>query len=534
MELNEENPVSNYFRDFVKGNMAKLRQFIAAMPKGADLHHHLTGAAYAETLFSIACENNLYVNLETGKLYSSIPANVEIVQLSSNMDNFHSVRMSLIDKWSVRNYHPYKYPLGADEYFFSLFGDFGAATNEEYLPEIVHQLKVRAKEENVQYIETMGIRPKVPEFAYLDKADYDRYTEKLTDFCLHYNDNPEGNEKKIFDCLNEVLIKFIGNKDLDEAVNSYIVKCIKILTHESLKTNSLKIKKVIRKFDTVNVADNDDDVMMRLQGYADRNKTPLDVFCQLYIVHRAMLLQKNIPGWKWDIIVGCNLVSAENSENSMLYYKAHMIMFKVLKEKLFKDNQSPNVSLHAGELTMGLIPPEHLTYHVTDAVEIAGAKRIGHGVDIAFEHLHKKNGDVNIYGNVLEKMKADTAQELKLGNGVPVEINLTSNEFILGVKDDAHPFKIYKDSGIPIIISTDDPGILRTSLTEEYTLAAYRYDLSYEDLKQIVYNSVQYSFLSDDEKYGNPTTGICGLKAKVDQKFDDFENYIKSIIPKMP
>ena len=174
MELNEENPVSNYFRDFVKGNMAKLRQFIAAMPKGADLHHHLTGAAYAETLFSIACENNLYVNLETGKLYSSIPANVEIVQLSSNMDNFHSVRMSLIDKWSVRNYHPYKYPLGADEYFFSLFGDFGAATNEEYLPEIVHQLKVRAKEENVQYIETMGIRPKVPEFAYLDKADYDR------------------------------------------------------------------------------------------------------------------------------------------------------------------------------------------------------------------------------------------------------------------------------------------------------------------------------------------------------------------------
>ena len=526
MELNEENPVSNYFRDFVKGNMAKLRQFIAAMPKGADLHHHLTGAAYAETLFSIACENNLYVNLETGKLYSSIPANVEIIQLSSNMDNFHSVRMSLIDKWSVRNYHPYKYPLGADEYFFSLFGDFGAATNEEYLPEIVHQLKVRAKEENVQYIETMGIRPKVPEFAYLDKTDYDSYTGQLTNLCLHYNDNPEGNKIEILNLLNVVLNKFNDNKSLDDDINNYVDKCRDILNHNSSKTNSLREKNIVRKFDTVRVADNDDDVMMKLQGYADRNKTPLDVFCQLYIVHKAM---EKAP----DSIVGCNLVSAENSENSMLYYKAHMIMFKVLKEKLFKDNQSPNVSLHAGELTMGLIPPEHLTYHVKDAVRIAGAKRIGHGVDIAFEHYHKGEEKEVIPEIKEERTYADILDEMRKKN-IAIEINLTSNEFILGVKDDAHPFKIYKDSGIPIIISTDDPGILRTSLTEEYTLAAYRYDLSYEDLKQIVYNSVQYSFLSDDEKYGNPTTGICGLKAKVDQKFDDFENYIKSIIPKMP
>ena len=531
MELNEENPVSNYFRDFVKGNMAKLRQFIAAMPKGADLHHHLTGAAYAETLFSIACAKNLYVNLKTGKLYPSKPADIETVKLAADMDDIHSVRMSLIDKWSVRNYHPYKYPLGADEYFFSLFGDFGAATNEEYLPEIVHQLKVRAKEENVQYIETMGIRPKVPEFAYLNKTDYDSYTGQLTNLCLHYNDNPEGNKIEILNLLNVVLNKFNDNKSLDDDINNYVDKCRDILNHNSSKTNSLREKNIVRKFDTVRVADNDDDVMMKLQGYADRNKTPLDVFCQLYIVHKAM---EKAP----DSIVGCNLVSAENSENSMLYYKAHMIMFEALKAKFTKIDDkgvvtTPNTALHAGELTMGLIPPEHLTYHVKDAVRIAGAKRIGHGVDIAFEHYHKGEEKEVIPEIKEERTYADILDEMRKKN-IAVEINLTSNEFILGVKDDAHPFKIYKDSGIPIIISTDDPGILRTSLTEEYTLAAYRYDLSYEDLKQIVYNSVHYSFLSDDEKYGNPTMGICGLKAKVDQKFDDFENYIKSIIPKMP
>ena len=511
MELKDVNSVSDYF-EYVKPNMAKLRQFIAAMPKGADLHHHLTGAAYAETLFTIACEHNLFANLKTGKLYPSKPAEVETVKLAANMDEIHSVRMSLIDKWSVRNYQPYKYPLGADEYFFSLFGDFSAATNEEYLPEIVHQLKVRAKEENVQYIETMGIRPKVPNLAYLEKEDYDKYTEQLTKLCQDYNKDPINNEKEMIECLENVLKKINSNKNFKGAVDDYIGKCKKILGYDTLKMNSLKIKNVIRKFDTVNVADNDDDVMMKLQGYADRNKPPLDVFCQLYIVHKAM---QNASG----LIVGCNLVSAENSENSMLYYKAHMIMFKVLKD-VFKDKASCNVSLHAGELTMGLIPPEHLTYHVKDAVRIAGANRIGHGVDIAFEHYHDedlpKSVDDPHYVNILDEMRQ---------KNIAIEINLSSNEFILGVKDDAHPFKLYKDSGVPIIISTDDPGILRTSLTEEYTLAAYRYDLSYEDLTQIVDNSIYYSFLSAAEKKNEYN--------KLKDKFTKFEDYITDLYKKM-
>jgi adenosine deaminase len=140
------------------------------------------------------------------------------------------------------------------------------------------------------------------------------------------------------------------------------------------------------------------------------------------------------------------------------------------------------VALHAGELTMGLVPPEQLTYHITDAVNIAQAKRIGHGVDIVFEHNSAE---------LLEYMKQ---------NKIAIEINLTSNEFILGVKGDSHPFTIYKDSGVPMVISTDDPGILRTSITEEYALAAYRYDLTYDDIKKFVDNSITYSFLNDEDK----------------------------------
>ncbi|MCM1226508.1 MAG: hypothetical protein NC320_03660 [Clostridium sp.] len=222
------------------------------------------------------------------------------------------------------------------------------------------------------------------------------------------------------------------------------------------------------RFDTVKVDNND--VMIKYQGYASRDKAPMSVLCQLYIVFKAMTI---IP----DILVGCNIVAAENSEKSMQYYKAHMHMFKV-----FHEIYNAKTAIHAGELTMGLIPPEHLTHHITDAVRIAKADRIGHGVDIVFEHN-----------------SAELLQEMKERN-IAIEINLTSNEFILGVKGDSHPFMLYKSSSVPIVISTDDPGILRTSLTEEYTIAVYRYNLSYDDLKEIVKNSITYSFLNDTNK----------------------------------
>lgn len=83
---------------------------------------------------------------------------------------------------------------------------------------------------------------------------------------------------------------------------------------------------------------------------------------------------------------------------------------------------------------------------------------------------------------------------------VPVEINLTSNEFILGVKDSEHPVALYYKAGVPVILCTDDPGILRISLTEQYTLAVLRYGFSYEEIKSFVLNSITYAFLVDDDK----------------------------------
>ncbi len=88
-----------------------------------------------------------------------------------------------------------------------------------------------------------------------------------------------------------------------------------------------------------------------------------------------------------------------------------------------------------------------------------------------------------------------------------IEINFTSNKVILGTDKTTHPFPTYLAYNVPVVISTDDEGILRTNLTEEYVIAARDYNLNYQTLKKISRNSLEYSFISgeslwiDNDKY---------------------------------
>ena len=48
---------------------------------------------------------------------------------------------------------------------------------------------------------------------------------------------------------------------------------------------------------------------------------------------------------------------------------------------------------------------------------------------------------------------------------VMVEINLSSNEGILGVKGASHPFPLYRAAHVPVALSTDDEGVSRIDIT---------------------------------------------------------------------
>lgn len=468
---NTPTNVQEYFES-IKGNHAALRQFFTAMPKGGDVHNHLTGSAYAETYFELAAKKGMYVDMETGKLYKEKPEGIKTIQLSTEMDDLHNHRMTLIDKWSIRNFQPYKYPLGPDEYFFGKFGLLSALTSDiDDLAYLMHELKVRADREHLQYLEVMGISPNVPKDCFLGD-DYERYDKEIKGYVKAEN------IIQIEQLLSDIFTIFENNTEAAEYVDAYI---------ESIQQLDKKSNKEYHE------------VQCRYQGYASRSGEPLKVFAQLYVVHKGCTKDSD------KLLVGCNIVAAENGEKSMLYYRLHMEMFNLLATN-FPD---VSTSLHAGELTLGLVRPEHLKYHITQAVNYGRADRIGHGVDIPFESWDIFDKEVSS-SDILWVMK---------DKDIPVEINLTSNEFILGVKESEHPIMLYHKAGIPIIITTDDPGILRTSLIEQYTIAALRYGFSYEEIKQFVFNSIIYSFFPEEGNFSKQQQ-----LDKLNRRFGYFEN----------
>lgn len=183
-------------------------------------------------------------------------------------------------------------------------------------------------------------------------------------------------------------------------------------------------------------------------------------------------------------IVGINLVQAEDGLISLRDYRKHMQIIAFL-HKLYPD---VHIALHAGELSPDAVMPNDLRFHIYDAVYTGHAERIGHGVDIAYED------------------KAEELLKFMAAKPVPVEINLTSNQIILNVSGKKHPLRYYLAHDVPVVLSTDDEGVLRTDLTRQYVEAVYLHGLNYDDIKTINRNALTYSFLpgvsiwADDKK----------------------------------
>jgi adenosine deaminase len=157
----------------------------------------------------------------------------------------------------------------------------------------------------------------------------------------------------------------------------------------------------------------------------------------------------------------------------------------------------PNVhiTLHAGELTQGLVSPEGLRFHIRQAVELGHAERIGHGVDVMYE---------DDAPGLLREMAE---------RHVMVEINLSSNEGILGVSGDQHPFQSYRLAHVPVALSTDDEGVSRIDITHEYVRAAEDYHLTYTDLKTLARTGMEHCFLPGASLWSSPDTFTATVNA---------------------
>ncbi len=206
---------------------------------------------------------------------------------------------------------------------------------------------------------------------------------------------------------------------------------------------------------------------------------PEQVFAQTLLGFETIqaTMDAHEPGF-----VGINFVQPEDGFVSMRDYTLQMKMLDYLHSIYPK----VHISLHAGELAPGLVPPEGLRFHIRQAVELGHAERIGHGVDVMYED--------------------DTPGLLKelAQKHVMIEINLSSNEGILGIEGDDHPFPLYRAAHVPVALSTDDEGVSRIEITHEYVRAALDYHLTYHDLKQIARTGLEHSFLPGESLWAAP------------------------------
>lgn len=65
---------------------------------------------------------------------------------------------------------------------------------------------------------------------------------------------------------------------------------------------------------------------------------------------------------------------------------------------------------------------------------------------------------------------------------------------------DNHPLKKMLDLGLKVTVNSDDPAYFGGYVTENYLACVEALDLSLEEVKQLVRNSFEYSFLSDEMK----------------------------------
>lgn len=454
--------VERYFEN-IRTNTAALTAFFSQMPKGGDLHNHYSGSVYAETYIDYVVDRNYYINTTTLAVDSIKPKSdpldewVRFSQLKTQ-NQLAEYKQKLVQKWSVKDYNGVSYP--SDLQFFETFSGFGIANNNNTRLEVgLLELKQRALKENVSYIETMFTGFPCPAMKTIDG--------NFNNLLLAAQQNRD--ETKTRQLLDD-LYKQIKEKD--------VTACALKFNNEVLEPMHKRLKI------------DDESFTMRYQNYVARVVPPADLFKNLVLSFES--------ADRSPLIVGVNIVAPENNEVSMRDYWLHMQMFRYCHSKY------PNVkmAMHAGELALGMVKPEEMTWHINEAVRVAGANRIGHGVDMPYEH--------KCFDLLKTMAKTKTA----------IEINLYSNEFILKVKEDEHPFNLYKEYNVPIVICTDDAGVLRSNLTRQYVLLAKRYkNVSYEDIKKYVYNSIDYSFIEEDaikEK----------LKADLDTRFRKFEKTI--------
>jgi hypothetical protein len=419
----DEARTAAYFAT-VRSQPPLLLAFLAAMPKGGDLHNHLSGAIYAESYLRWAAEDGLCIATASASLaIVGGPCDAGAHPPAADALRSSTLVNQLIDAMSMRHWDP---SLNGHDHFFATFARFGPSSTRT--GDMLAEVAARAAAEHVSYLELM-----------------------LTP------DGGAGGARGVAVGWNADLAKLradlLGTGFRDAVVGP---------ARDRLDQAEARERELLKCGGAP--ADAGCRVTLRYIYQVARASTAPSVFGQMLAGFEIASVDPRV--------VSLNLVQPEDDPVAVRDFSLQMQMLDYLH------SQYPGVkiTLHAGELTEGLVPPETLRFHMRDSVRLGHASRLGHGAGVMYED------------NPLALLRELAAKK------VLVEIALTSNDLILGVKGSRHPLRTYLKYGVPVALVTDDAGVSRSTMTLEYRKAVEEQGVDYRTLKRMARNSIEFCF----------------------------------------
>ncbi|MBX2848343.1 MAG: hypothetical protein KTR16_08485 [Acidiferrobacterales bacterium] len=405
----KDDSAFNWFEKFkTTATDEELYRFLYAMPKGGDLHNHMSGSALIEWFYELALEQeaNGYIYYTRVKFENCKPLDSErstllLINLQeSNYQNLDSCEKSEYKRlqdlnnsekmaWlnSLRLDKPNE---GREEFFQKHWQRMNDIYSNPYISaeNLVKNMQAFANE-GLIYME-----PQIGVFGY-QKPDGSYYEpEEVADLYRQRLQQKDAKDTGVTVRLQLSLLRYLPNAE--------------------------EILEVLYKF-----------------------------------IHENT-----------DLFVAVNMVGREDND------KGYPLRFLETLRGLRKQYHSVKLSIHAGEV-------DEPNYHVRDTL-LLGADRIGHGVNLI----------------------TDPETMLLMRHGpYMVEINLISNLLLEYIEDySQHPFPEYLRTGIPVALSTDDRGMWDSNMTDEFFVAVKEFNLSWDEVTRLSYNSLFYSFAPEDIK----------------------------------
>ena len=427
-----------------RANPLDLRAFLYRMPKGADLHVHFPGAVYAETFIKDAAADGLCVDIASDVL--SKPRIPDTSLAAACAEGQLPVSRAFDDK--------HLYDALIDAFSMRSFVPTTGVTGHDHFFDSFDKFGAETLNSSHlgEWADEIAARAAAQNEQYLELMDTPNFdhTTALSKAVAWNDDFAKLRDDLLAHGLRDDITIAHGEIDSAENGRRQIEHCGNPGAAPACRVEIRYIYQVLRGFPKEQV------FAQTLLGFEAASADPR--------------------------FVGINFVMPEDGYISMRDYALQMRMvgfFHTLYPKV-------HITLHAGELAPGLVPYEGLCCHIRLAIDVGHAERIGHGVDVMYE-----DRPYDLLGEMAAKH-------------VMVEINLTSNDVILGITGKNHPLPIYRRYGVPVALSTDDEGVSRIDLTHEYVRAVETYGLHYADLKQMVRTGMEHDFLPGQSLWRAP------------------------------